>query len=133
MNDIVHFPFSDSITKFHVANATLNFFIRGASKDGVLIDIYKVVRLGDHSDPPELERVKSWKEPWPPGRGGKWVQTDFTETVGEWFKNGKENLGFVINATVNGKKLAVTDFNSEKSKVSPWRTGFEPVSLSSLC
>ncbi|KAH1000094.1 growth/differentiation factor 8 [Dendroctonus ponderosae] len=120
VNDVLHFPFSDSITKFHVANATLNFFVRGGSErmagpHDVLIDIYKVVKFGDHSEPPELVRVKSWKEPWLPGRG-KWIQTDFTATVGEWFKNGKENFGFVINATVNGKKLAVTDFNSEKSK-----------------
>ncbi|CAG9772342.1 unnamed protein product [Ceutorhynchus assimilis] len=127
VNDILHFPFTDGITKFHVANATLNIFIRGAERrterpQDVVIEIYKVSRchvmvykLGDHSEPPGLIKVHSWKEPQPIGRG-RWVQTDFTETVGEWFKNGRENYGFVINATVNGKKVAVTDVNTEKSK-----------------
>ncbi|XP_050302121.1 growth/differentiation factor 11 isoform X2 [Anthonomus grandis grandis] len=117
VNDILHFPFTESITKFHVANATLNFFIRGVSRpqNDVIIEIYKVYKIGDHSEPPVMVKLHSWKEPQP-GSRGKWIQTDFTETVGEWFKNPKDNYGFVINATVNGKKVAVTDVSAEKSK-----------------
>ncbi|XP_066149176.1 growth/differentiation factor 8 [Euwallacea fornicatus] len=118
-NDILHFPFSDSITKFHVANSTLNFYVRGSdrrsSQQDIVIEIYKVLKPGDRSDPPSLIKVANWKEPQPMGRG-KWLQADLTETVGEWFKNERENFGFVINATVNGKKVAVTDVNTEKSK-----------------
>lgn len=83
----------------------------------MIIEIYKVQQIGDHTEPPALVKVASWKESQPNGRG-KWVQVDFSETVGEWFKNAKENFGFLINATVNGKKVAVTDVSTEKTKVS---------------
>lgn len=35
---------------------------------------------------------------------------DTTVMVSEWFKNTKENLGFVVNATLlNGQKVVVSD------------------------
>ncbi|KAF7268071.1 growth/differentiation factor myoglianin [Rhynchophorus ferrugineus] len=116
-HDIIYFPFSDSVTKFRVANATLHLFLRGGERRGqsdVLIEIYKVHKLGDH-EPPVLIKAQSRKETQSAGRG-RWLEIDFTETVGEWFKNSRDNFGFVINATVNGKKIAMTDVNSEKSK-----------------
>ncbi|XP_030759635.1 growth/differentiation factor 8-like [Sitophilus oryzae] len=118
-HDVLYFPFTDSITKYHVANATLNLFLRTnnerRSQSDILIEIYKVHKLGDHSEPPILVKVQSKKETPSPGRG-QWFQIDLTQTVGEWFKYSRDNFGFVINATVNGKKLAMVDISAERSK-----------------
>lgn len=44
------------------------------------------------------------------------MKIDLTETVSEWFKSPRDNHGFVVNATVNGKKVVVTDTNTDKGK-----------------
>ncbi|XP_060534152.1 growth/differentiation factor 8 [Cylas formicarius] len=114
---ILYFTFSDSITKFHVANATLHVFIRGVERRPqpyVNLEVFKVRKSNDHSEP-SLSKVFGRKVMQPLGRGD-WVKVEFTETVGEWFKNPRENFGFVINATANGRKVAATDVNTEKGK-----------------
>ncbi|CAH0548561.1 unnamed protein product [Brassicogethes aeneus] len=115
-HEILHFTFSDSVTKFHVANATLFVFIKGAERrplPDVHIEVFKVNKVPDHSEKmPDLKKVYNKKITQPYNRG-EWIKIDFTETTSEWFKNGRENFGFIINTTVNGKKVSVME-NQEK-------------------
>ena len=113
--------FSDSITKYHVSNATLFVYVKGAERrplPDVLIEVFKVYKAPDHPDTPGLYRMVSKKVTQPFGRGD-WVKLDLTITVSEWFKNPRENYGFVVNGTANGKKVVVTDTSlDDGSKVS---------------
>ncbi|KAJ8984020.1 hypothetical protein NQ317_012243 [Molorchus minor] len=121
-HDVLHFTFSDTVTKFHVSNATLYIFIKGAERrplPDVVIEVFKVKKITDHPDPPGFNRVFAKKMTQPLGRGD-WVKVDFTETVSEWFKNPRENHGFVVNATANGKKVVVTDNNVDKGRKIPF-------------
>ncbi|KAJ8949168.1 hypothetical protein NQ318_021659 [Aromia moschata] len=121
-HDILHFVFTDSITKFHVSNATLYLYLRGSDRrplPDVLIEVFKVKKITDHPDPPGLGRVVAKKVTQPSGRGD-WVTVDLSETVSEWFKNPRENHGFVVNATVDGKKVVVTDATVDKGKKVPF-------------
>lgn len=65
-------------------------------------------KIPDHPDAPGLYRVFARKIKQPLGRGD-FLQVDFSETISEWFKNPRDNYGFVVNATVNGRKVVVTD------------------------
>ncbi|XP_056639911.1 growth/differentiation factor 8 isoform X1 [Diorhabda sublineata] len=117
--DILHFSFSDSITKYQVSNSTLSVFIKGSERrlpQDVILEVFKIT---DHSDPAAFDMVYGKKFRQPPGKG-EWINIDFTETVSEWFKNPSENYGFVVNATVNGKKVVVTDVNVDKGKKVPF-------------
>lgn len=108
--------FSDSITKYHVSNATLYVFIKGAERrplPDVLIEVFKVYKIPDRPDTPGLYRMISKKVTQPFGRGD-WVKLDMTITVSEWFKNPSENFGFVINGTANGKKVVLTETKVNK-------------------
>ncbi|XP_023019071.1 growth/differentiation factor myoglianin [Leptinotarsa decemlineata] len=122
-HDILHFSFSNSITKFQVSNATLFLYIRGTERSSVyhdvIVDIYRVRKITDHFEPAALTKVYGRKIPQPPGKGD-WVKIDFTETVSEWFRNPRDNHGFLVNATVNGKKVLVTDMNVDKGKRIPY-------------
>ncbi|XP_068901537.1 growth/differentiation factor 8 [Tenebrio molitor] len=120
--DILHFMFSDSITKYHVSNATLFVYVKGAERrplPDVLIEVFKVYKAPDHPDSPGLYRMVSKKVTQPLGRGD-WVKLDLTITVSEWFKNPRENFGFVVNATANGKKVVVTDTTVEDGSKAPF-------------
>lgn len=115
-HDILHFMFSDSITKYHVSNATLYVYVKGAERrplPDVLIEVFKVYKIPDHPETPGLYRMISKKVTQPLGRGD-WVKLDMTITVSEWFKNPPENFGFVINGTANGKKVVLTDTKMNK-------------------
>lgn len=116
-HDILHFMFSDSITKYHVANATLFVYIKGAEQQrtaaattpsDVLIEVFKVYKAADHPDTPGLHKMVSRKVRQPAGRGD-WVKLDLTITVSEWFKSPRDNHGFVVNATSHGKRVVITD------------------------
>jgi hypothetical protein len=114
--------FSDSITKYHVSNATLFVYVKGAERrplPDVLIEVFKVYKAPDHPDSPGLYRMVSKKVTQPLGRGD-WVKLDLTITVSEWFKNPRENFGFVVNATANGKKVVVTDTTVEDGSKVRW-------------
>ncbi|CAG9861790.1 unnamed protein product [Phyllotreta striolata] len=120
--DILHFSFTDSITKYHVSNATLFVFIKGSDRrppQDVLIELFKVKKITDHSESTAFDLVFTKKIHQPGGRG-EWVQIDLTETVSEWFKSPKDNHGFLVNATVNGKKVSITDINVDKGKKVPF-------------
>lgn len=69
--------------------------------------------ITDHSEHPVFHKVAA-KQVYPQLSKGEWVPIDFTETVSEWFKSSRSNYGFVVNATVNGKKVAVNDLNVDK-------------------
>ncbi|KAG5869522.1 hypothetical protein JTB14_015733 [Gonioctena quinquepunctata] len=122
-HDFLHFSFSNSITKFQVSNATLFLYIKGTGESSVyqdvIVDIFKVRKITDHFEPAVLSKVIGRKIPQPSGKGD-WVKIDFTQTVSEWFKNPRENHGFLVNATVNGRKVAVTDVNVDKGKKIPY-------------
>lgn len=111
-HDILHFSFSDHITKYHVRNATLFVYIKGAERrpsPDVLIEVFKVYKAPDHIDAPGTIRVAAKKVAQPVGHGD-WVKVDLTVTVSEWFKSARDNYGFIVNGTtVNGKKVSVTD------------------------
>lgn len=115
VRDILHFTFSDTVTRYHVSNATLFIYIRGVDRrTPIFIEIFKVV-IADHAEHPALQRVIA-KQVYPQSNRGDWMAVDFTETVSEWFKSSRSNFGFVVNATANGKKVAVTDVNVDKGK-----------------
>lgn len=99
------------MTKYHVKNATLYVYLRGVDRrpqPDVLLEVYKVYKNGDHTEPPGFMRVISKKVQQPLGMGD-WVKVDLTVTVSEWFKNMRDNYGFVVNGTINGRKVSVTD------------------------
>lgn len=110
-HDILHFTFSDSITKFHVSNATLYLYIKGSERHPLpemVVEIFKVYKMPDRDEAPSLYRVFAKKMKQPLGRGD-FIRVDFSETISEWFKSPRDNFGFVVNATVNGRKVVVTD------------------------
>lgn len=110
-HDALQLQLTDSILKYYVANATLYFYIRGADHyplSDVHMDVYKIVRPATGATEPVLKPIWSKKQPQQYGRG-EWIQLDFSETISEWFKLRSDNYGFVINATVNGKKVLITD------------------------
>lgn len=114
------------MTKFHVSNATLFIFIKGTDRrplPDVLVEVFKVKKMTDHADPNAFQRVFARKMTQPFGRGA-WESIDLTETVSEWFKSPRDNYGFILNATVNGKKVVVTDVNADKGKKVGKRTNF---------
>ncbi|CAH1118305.1 unnamed protein product [Phaedon cochleariae] len=120
--DIIHFTFSDSITKYQVSNATLSIYIKGTERrqpQDVIIEVFKIEKATDHAEPTSFHRVLGKKMRQPIGKG-EWVQLDFSETVSEWFKAPKDNHGFVVNATVNGKKVVVTELSVDKGKKMPY-------------
>lgn len=99
------------MTKYHVKNATLYVYLRGVDRrpqPDVLLEVFKVYKNGDHTEPPGFLRVVSKKVQQPLGTGD-WVKVDLTVTVSEWFKSMRDNYGFVVNGTINGRKVSVTD------------------------
>lgn len=112
------------MTRYHVKNATLYVYLRGVDRrpqPDVLIEVFKVYKNGDHTEPPGFARVASKKVQQPLG-SGDWAKVDVTVTVSEWFKNMRDNYGFVVNGTVNGRRVSVTDTEMDGgSKVSPAR------------
>ncbi|CAG9832126.1 unnamed protein product [Diabrotica balteata] len=113
--DILHFSFSESNTKFQVSNATLSVYIKGADRRTPQTVVLEVFKITDHSDPAAFHMVYAKKFLQPDGKGD-WVKIDFTETVSEWFKDPDGNHGFIVNATLNGKKALVTDATADKVK-----------------
>lgn len=111
----MHFTFSDSISKYHVGNATLFVYVKGVERrplPNFYLEIYKVYRNPDHPDAPGMVKMASRRITQPLGRGD-WVKIDITVMVSEWFKNARENYGFILNGTVNGRKVVVTDPTSD--------------------
>ncbi|XP_072383265.1 growth/differentiation factor 8 [Diabrotica undecimpunctata] len=117
--DILHFSFSESNTKFQVSNATLSVYIKGADRRTPQTVILEVFKITDHSDPAAFHMVYAKKFLQPDGKGD-WVKIDFSETVSEWFKDPDGNHGFIVNATLNGKKALVTDATADKVKRTPF-------------
>nr|CAI5845333.1 unnamed protein product [Callosobruchus analis] len=118
--DVLHFTFGEGITKFHVSNATLFVFLKGTDRrplPDVNVEVFKVQHPGGET--PSFMRVASRKMTQPLGKGS-WAEMELTETVSEWFKNPRDNYGFLVNATVNGKKIAVTDVTADKGKKVPF-------------
>lgn len=119
-HDILYFQFSDSTTKFHVSNATLYVYVYGTFQKPqpiFYLNFYKVLRTNDRPDAPVKQLVHSRKIQQPFGKGD-WIGIDITSTVSEWFKNPRENVGFIINGTINDTKLINTDLKlDDGSKV----------------
>lgn len=108
---MLHFSFSDSVTKYLVANATLHVFVRGAERSSqrpiVHIEVFKVYKDSTRLEGPGTVRVAGRRVQQPAGRGD-WVRVDISEMVSEWFKSSRDNFGFVVNGTANGRKVVVT-------------------------
>lgn len=107
----MHFSLSDSATKYQVGNATLFVFIKGAEKrppPSFTLDVFKVYKSLNHSDPPGKIKIASKRVTQPLGQGD-WVKIDVTVMVSEWFKSAKDNYGFIVNGTINGRKVVATD------------------------
>lgn len=103
------------MTRYYVNNATLYVYVRGVNRrTPIFLEIFKVI-IDEHADHPAFQRVIA-KQIYSPSNRGEWITVDFTETISEWFKNSRSNFGFVVNATANGKKVAVTDVNVDKGK-----------------
>ncbi|KAF5303311.1 hypothetical protein FQA39_LY10050 [Lamprigera yunnana] len=110
-NDILHFQLSDSILKYYVGNATLFVYVKGVDRrpqPSFHLEVFKVYKNPDRPDSPGKVRVVSKKVTQPLGRGD-WVKIDITVMVSEWFKSARDNYGFIVNGTVNGRKIIVTD------------------------
>ncbi|KAK9754094.1 Transforming growth factor beta like domain [Popillia japonica] len=104
-NDILHFAFSGSTTKYHVANASLYVFVKGTDRRPapiITLEVYKVCR----SDASGTIKKKISRKITQPYGEGDWFKLDATGMVSEWLKNPEENLGFIINGTSEGKKFA---------------------------
>ena len=106
-HDILHFSFSDSITKYQVNNATMYVYVRGTERRPApvfTLDVFKVYKY----DSPGTVKVASKKMSQPTGHGA-WVKVDVTAVVSEWFKSAKDNVGIVLNGTVDGRRVLVTE------------------------
>lgn len=94
-----------------MANATLyvNAFGTFQKPVGVFyLNFYKVLKTNDRPDVPVKQLVSSKKVQQPYGND-EWIGIDITQTVSEWFKSPRENVGFIINATLNNTKVINTD------------------------
>lgn len=120
-HDILHFTFSDSVTKYHVSNASLFLYVKGADRrpvPDVIIEVFKVFKVPDHPEP-GLHRMYVRKVAQPLGKG-EFLPIDMTQLVSEWFKSPRDNYGFVVNATVNGKKVHITDTTIDNGGKAPF-------------
>lgn len=117
-HEVLHFSFSDSVTRYLVANATLYVYVRGAERGPrpiVHIEVFKVYKDPSRHESPGTARVASRRVQQPMGRGD-WVRVDVSEMVSEWFKSSRDNFGFVVNGTANGRRVVVTtDATAESS------------------
>ncbi|KAF5284704.1 hypothetical protein FQR65_LT13440 [Abscondita terminalis] len=110
-HDILHFHLSDSILKYYVGNATLFVYVKGVDRrpqPSFHLDVFKVFKNLDHPESPGTIKIASKKITQPLGRGD-WFKIDITVMVSEWFKSARDNYGFILNGTVNGRKVIVTD------------------------
>ncbi|XP_018336369.1 growth/differentiation factor 8 [Agrilus planipennis] len=127
-HDILHFSFSDGVTKYQVANATLFVFVKGVDKRPqpiMILEVYKVYKNPDRPDIPGTVRVASRRINQPLGHG-EWIKIDVTAMVSEWFKSARDNYGFIVNATINKRKTPLESVNGnvpfvEISTVEPKR------------
>ncbi|XP_045466195.1 growth/differentiation factor 8-like [Harmonia axyridis] len=119
-HEILYFPLLDSTTKYNVANSSLYIYIEGHDRHPlpeINVEIFKVLKLLNHPETSKLQKVVSTTITQPFGKGS-WIPFDLTETVSEWFKNTRENHGFVVRAELDGKQIAITDPNGpDKGKI----------------
>ncbi|KAK5638903.1 hypothetical protein RI129_013198 [Pyrocoelia pectoralis] len=110
-HDILHFTLSDNLLKYYVGNATLFVYVKGVERrplPSFHLEVFKVYKNSDHPDSPGMVRIASKRVTQPLGRGD-WVKIDITVMVSEWFKSSRDNYGFILNGTVNGRKVIVTE------------------------
>ncbi|KAK9875926.1 hypothetical protein WA026_011030 [Henosepilachna vigintioctopunctata] len=120
-HDILYFPINEGATKYYIANATMYIYLEGHDRrplPEINVEVFKVLKLPNHPETLKIHSVVSRTIQQPFG-SGSWVSLDLSETVSEWFKNPRENHGFVVKAELDGKQIVITDPDgSDKGKVS---------------